>query len=268
VPVHLERRDKLAIVTLDRPERRNAFDEAQWAALGDVGRELAAAPPRAVVITGAGDAAFSAGQDVSTDNPQVARLTSAVQNREVEPAEAMLDFIHDNLAPLFGLPVPLIAAINGVAYGGGAELAVRCDLRVMDPAATICFSETRLGLMPDLGGGVALTRLVGPGRAADLILTARKVDADEALGLGLINRISAPGASVDGAVELAQQIAANGPRAVRTALEVIRSSGDQTWMEAVHQERDLAARLIASGECSFGIAAFFSRTAPEFPDPE
>jgi enoyl-CoA hydratase len=162
--------------------------------------------------------------------------------------------------------VPIIAALGGLAYGGGAEIAARCDLRVADPRATLCFSEVRLGLMPDLGGGVALARLVGAGRAADLILTARKVRAEEALALGLVNRGSEQGASLDEALALAQEIAANGPRAVRAALAVIRGNADLSWREALHGELEAAAQLIASGECQVGIAAFLSRTPPQFRD--
>jgi enoyl-CoA hydratase/carnithine racemase len=169
---------------------------------------------------------------------------------------------------LFRLPVPIIAAINGTAFGGGAELAVRCDLRVMDPLATLSFSEVRLGLMPDWGGGVALTRLVGPSRAADLILTARRVGAEEALALGVVNRVCAPGAALGAAQELAESIAANGPRAVKSALAVIRATPDSTERDALALELESAASLIASGECIFGIGAFFSRTPPSFPDPD
>jgi len=268
MPVRLETRGKLAVVTIDRPERRNAFNEQLWLEFGEVGKQLQESIPRAVVLTGAGDKAFSAGQDVQPDNPQIARLMSAVRDKQVEPAAEMLQFIHDKLTPLFGLPVPVIAAVNGVAFGGGAEIAARCDLRVMDPEATICFSETRLGLMPDFGGGVALTRVVGQARATDLILTARRIHAPEALSLGLVNRISEPGKSVEVAVELAEQIAANGPRAVRSALHVIRTSGSMTWDDAVRMEVDMAAELIASAECTHGITAFMTRTKPEFPDLE
>ncbi|MCA9677341.1 MAG: enoyl-CoA hydratase/isomerase family protein, partial [Myxococcales bacterium] len=245
----------------------NALDREMWASLEQVLELLEADLPRALVVTGAGTKAFSAGMDVNPDNPQVARLVGAVAARDVGPARAMLDELHGVLDRLFALPVPLIAAIGGLAYGGGAELAARCDLRVADPAAILCFSEVRLGLMPDLGGGVALTRLVGPGRAADLILTARKVDAAEALRLGLVNRVSDPGASVDAAVALGEQIAGNGPRAVRAALAVIRRGADLPWRDAVAAEVDAAAHLIASGECEAGIAALFGKTAPDFVDP-
>lgn len=265
--VHIERLGAVAVITLDRPARRNALDEAMWLALGRAADELAGRLPRAVVLTGAGDT-FSAGMDVNPDNPQVARLVAAVASGDTAPPRAMLDGIHAVLARLFALPVPLIAAVGGLAYGGGAEIATRCDLRVVDPAATICFSEVRLGLMPDLGGGVALARLLGPGRAADLILTARKLDAREALALGFANRVSAPGAARAEAIALAEQIAGNGPRAVRAALDILRRATDLPWRDAVAAEVDAAAHLIATGECQQGIAAVLGRTTPRFADPE
>ena len=166
------------------------------------------------------------------------------------------------------LPVPIIAAINGLAYGGGAEIATRCDLRVMDADALICFSEVRLGLMPDHGGVVGLTRLLGASRAADLILTARKVGAEEALQMGLINRISPPGKALEDARELARAIAENGPRAVRHALKVIRRTVDISTMDALELETEEAVTLIAGGECIHGITAFLSKIKPVFPEPE
>ena len=264
--VHVEHTGAIAVITIDRPGRKNALDRAMWAALGRAADAVAARLPRAVVVTGAGGA-FSAGMDVSPDNPQVAEIVAAVARGEVAAPRAMLDEIHAALDRLFALPVPLIAAVGGLAYGGGAELATRCDLRVVDPAATICFSEVRHGLMPDLGGGVALARLIGPGRAADLILTARKVDATEALALGLANRVSAPGAARAEAIALAEQIAGNGPRAVRAALAILRRATDLPWRDAVAAEVDAAAHLIATGECQQGITAVLGRTTPRFADP-
>jgi len=264
--IHIERLGAIAVVTLDRPARKNALDQAMWSALGRAADELAAQLPRAIVLTGAGGV-FSAGMDVNPDNPQVAALVAAVARGDVAPPRAMLDGIHAQLARLFALPVPLIAAVGGLAYGGGAEIATRCDLRVVDPAATICFSEVRLGLMPDLGGGIALARLLGPGRAADLILTARKLDATEALALGFANRVSAPGAARAEAIALAEQIAANGPRAVRAALGILRHATDLPFLDAVAAEVDAAAHLIATGECQQGIAAVLGRTTPRFTDP-
>ena len=164
--VRLERREKVAILTLDRPERHNALNEAMWTSLEKALDEIEANPPRVVVLTGAGKTAFCAGMDVNPDNPQIARLVEALRDGDREPAEAFLQGLRQTVDRLIALPVPIIAAINGKAYGGGAEIASRCDLRVADPEAILCFSEVRLGLMPDMGGGPALTHLIGPGRAA------------------------------------------------------------------------------------------------------
>jgi enoyl-CoA hydratase/carnithine racemase len=264
--VTLARDGHVATLTLDRPERRNALGEAMWVALEQRVAELEAALPRALVLTGAGDRAFCAGQDLGMDNPQVQGLMTAVQDHDPAPVERFLARERGVVDRLFALPVPVIAAVNGVAYGGGAELAARSDLRVFDPAAVVCFSEVTLGLMPDWGGGVALTRLLGPGRAADLILTGRRVGADEALALGFANRVSAAGAALPEALELARAIARNGPRAVRGALDVIRRAPALSDEEALGLEMRRAVALIASGECVNGIAAFMSRQAPEFPD--
>ncbi len=265
--VRLERRGPVALVTLDRPRRHNAFDAAMWGSLEHTVAHLRADPPRVVVLTGTGERSFCAGFDVNPDNPQVAALLDAMEHGRRAPAEGLLRDIRRVVDDLCALPVPLIAAVNGDAYGGGAELAVRCDLRVMAPQAIVCFSEVRLGLMPDWGGGPALVRLVGASRAADLILTARRLEAPEALQLGVVNRVSAPSRCREEALELAAAIAANGPRAVRAALALIRATGDLPLARALDRERDAAASLIASGECLRGVEAFLKGQKPEFEDP-
>jgi enoyl-CoA hydratase/carnithine racemase len=243
------------------------MSHAMWSGLERAVGELERSLPRVVVVTGGGDKAFCAGMDVNPDNPDSAALLTAMQEKNRAPVVDMLGRLRGVLDRLVGLPVPVIAAVNGVAFGGGAEMAVRCDLRVMDPAATIAFSEVRLGLMPDWGGGVALTRVIGRARAADLILTARRVAADEALALGLVNRVSAPSGCLAEATALAGSIAENGPRAIRAALRVLRRIEGLSDPEALALELDEAATLIASGECVFGVGAFLSRTTPSFPDP-
>jgi len=265
--VTLERRGPVAVLTFDRPERHNALNGVMWRALAERVAEVAADLPRALVVTGAGERAFCAGQDVNPDNPQIAPLMRSIQTGDPGPVSAFLAELRAAVDALVGLPVPVIAALNGLAYGGGAEIAARLDLRVMDPGARICFSEVRLGLMPDLGGGPALARLIGPARAADLILTARQVEAPEALALGLVNRISAPGGALAEALALAEAIAANGPRAVRASLAVLRRSGDLPMAEALALEEASAVALITSGECAVGIPAFLARRLPSFPDP-
>jgi enoyl-CoA hydratase/carnithine racemase len=189
-----------------------------------------------------------------------------MESGQSDSSKILVNRIRKALDPLVSLPVPITAAINGLAYGGGAELAVRCDLRVMDQQAVICFSEVKLGLMPDMGGGVALTKLVGVSKAADLILTARKVKAKEALNLGLVNRISLPGECLKEALNLAERIADNGPNAVKSALKIIRNTSDLSEFQALKIEAETAAKLIATGECMVGVAAFLEKKKPEFTD--
>ncbi len=256
----------IALVTLDRPDKRNAFDETMWASLEEAVGKLKERLPRVVVVTGAGERAFCAGFDVSPDNPQVARLITALNEKNKKPVEELIGCVRRGVDGLVSLPVPVIAAVNGLAYGGGAELAVRCDMRVMDPDAVISFSEVRLGLMPDWGGGVALARLVGGARAAELILTGKKVGAQEAFTIGLVNRVSEKGRAAHLALEIAGAIAKNGPRAVREALSVIRRTPDMPMAEALDYESERAVTLIESGECVEGIAAFLGKREPEFGD--
>ncbi len=264
--IAIERRGYVAIVTLNRPKRLNAFDQTMFAALEQAAAALAAEPPRAVVVTGAGERAFSAGFDVNPENPMLAALGTAIEAQDHGTVAQAIREMRRAVDRFTALPMPVIAALNGQAFGGGAELAVRCDLRVMDPAAVLCFSEVRLGLMPDWGGGATLAALVGASRAADLILTARECSAAEALDLGVVNRISAPGQALADAQDLVEAIAANGPRAVRSALAVIRGSREQPLAAALDAEEARAVELILAGECLHGIAAHLSGKAPVFPN--
>ena len=264
--VQVKRKNKIAVVTMNRAAKQNAFDESMFSALEKVTNELKQDLPRAIIITGAGDEAFSAGFDVNPENPLVADFIEVLDSNDIEIARRLVNRIRKAVDGFVSLPVPIIAAINGLAYGGGMELATRCDLRVMDKTAQLCFSEVRLGLMPDWGGGPCLTKLVGRGIASDLILTARVVKAEEALKIGLVNRVSDKGQSVDEALNLAGQIAQNGPKAVHSALAVIRQSQEMPLGKALELEVEMAAKLIASGECMHGITAFMEKKEPEFPD--
>ncbi|MBW2560769.1 MAG: enoyl-CoA hydratase/isomerase family protein [Deltaproteobacteria bacterium] len=264
--ITLEYLDHIAIIRFERPERRNAFNEVMWNEFDGVITQLKQKIPRVVILTGAGNESFSAGFDVNVDNPQVAGLVEVVETHDRAPVEKLIRRIRSVVDRLFDLPIPIIAAMNGSAYGGGAELAVRCDMRVMEPDAVICFSEVRLGLMPDWGGAAALPRLIGPARAAEMILTAREVTAQEALSCGLINRMSVPGKALDESIDVARMIAGNGPRAVRSALEVIRSTSNPSLENALALEMEKAISLITTGECFYGISAFLSKEKPEFPD--
>lgn len=264
--IQIERRKKIALVTMKRAGRKNAFDESMFAALEHVTEALRQDLPRVVVLTGDGDESFCAGFDVNPDNPLVAAFLEVLGKDDIETAGKLINRIRQAVDGFVALPVPIIAAINGPAYGGGMELAVRCDLRVMDRTAQLCFSEVRLGLMPDWGGGPCLTKLVGSAVASDLILTARGIDAEEALQIGLVNRVSEKGRSVDDALNLAERIAQNGPKAVCHALAVIRQSRDLPLGRALELEAQKAAELIVTGECVHGITAFMEKKIPEFPD--
>lgn len=266
--VLLERYENIAVVTFNRPEKHNTFNQTFWNDFNDCLDDLEQKPPRVIIATGAGARAFSAGFDISPDNPQVLSLVDSVLKNVREPVEQLIRLIRTSVDRLVMLPVPVIAAVNGLAYGGGAELAVRCDLRVADPAAVFCFSEVKLGLMPDHGGAVGLQRLIGASRAAELILTGKKVAAAEALAIGMVNQLSEPGRCLDCALELARTIAANGPRAVRASLAVLRRTGELTLTEALELESIHAVDLILSKECIEGITAFMSGKKPDFSEPD
>lgn len=262
--VTTEHRGAVAVLTLDRPERKNALSRDVLTELDAACAALEADPAlRAVVVTGAGGA-FSAGADVSPDNPDAVRFLEAIEQRDLVALRGIIRGIRGVMDRIAALPVPVIAAIEGVAYGGGAELALACDLRVAAEGAAICFSETKLGLMPDLGGTVRLTRLLGPGRAKDLIFTARKLSAAEALALGVVERIAPAGRALPVALELAEEIAARGPTAVRTVKRIIGRIAGLPLGEALELETDGAAEVILCREFFEGVQAFFEKRPPRW----
>src|SRR5437763_15670753 len=176
--IHMRRIDELALITLDRPESLNALS---FALLGDLNRQIdsiAESDARALLVTGAGDCAFSAGADIKELMGR-----SLVEQR----SGAMLG--QSILARLDQLPLPSIALINGYAFGVGLELALACTFRLAAPSAQLGFPEIKLGLIPGYGGTQRLPRLVGEARATELILTGRSVEADEAERIGLVNRL-------------------------------------------------------------------------------
>src|SRR5438067_3321228 len=176
--IHMSRIDELALITLDRPEALNALSFGQLHDLNRMLDGLGGSDVRALLVTGAGDRAFSAGADIKElmGRTLVEQRSGAVLGQSV-------------LAKLDQLPMPSLALINGYAFGGGLELALACTFRLAAPTAKLGFPEIKLGLIPGYGGTQRLPRLVGEARATELILTGRTVDCDEACRIGLINRI-------------------------------------------------------------------------------
>ncbi len=246
----------VAVVTLRREARRNALHGPLWTALGEAARALAAAPPRAVILTGAGGH-FSAGMDLKPDNPLFERLLPALTGPDPGALRALILELKAAVGAFAELPCPVVAAVEGACTGGGLELALAADLRVASREAFFALPETRVGMMPDVGGTVRLARLVGRARATELILGNGRLDAGTALAWGLVNRLSAPGEALTAAKALAAELSSAAPTATREVLALLRAPaptfGDET---------EAGVRVLASGEAVEGVTAFLERRPP------
>jgi methylglutaconyl-CoA hydratase len=254
--VRVEVEDGVAVVTLDRPEVLNALSFETLAQLGAAAARLGADPSvRAVIFTGAGEKAFCAGADLK----ERAGFTE-------EQTRAFVARIGSSFEAVAALPMPTLAAIGGVAYGGGCELALACDLRVMAKGAQIGLTETSLAIIPGAGGTQRLPRLVGVARAKELIFTARRVGAEEALSLGLVEVLAEPGQALAKSRELAQAMARNGPLAVRAAKEAIDLVDRGGELAAnLRREREIyLQRVLPSADRLEALAAFREKRPPRF----
>ncbi len=203
----IEKKDSVLTVTLNRPQFMNALNLETLKEGREILTDVYFDPEiRAVIITGAGDKAFCAGAD----------LKEREKMNEVQ-VRHYIKTIRETLIDIENLSKPVICAINGAALGGGTELAMACDIRIADPHATFGLTEVTLGIIPAGGGTQRLPRLVGIGKAKELILTGRRISAQEALSIGLINRIALEGQLKEEAQEMAQIIAKNAPFAVEQA---------------------------------------------------
>jgi enoyl-CoA hydratase/carnithine racemase len=247
----------VAEITLNRPEAMNSISTELAGELARACAEVAAAPgTRAVVLSAAGQRAFCAGADLK----ERAGMTDADIMRQRHAMRAVF-------GALLAVPQPVVAAVHGFALGGGCELALSCDLVVADDTAVFGLPEVTVGLVPGGGGTQLALRRLGPGRAADLVLTGRKVGIDEAERLGLVDRRVPAGAGQPrgAALELAGQIAANSPVAVRAAKRALRH-GWGVGLEAGLDIEDAAWRTAAlSADRREGIAAFNEKRKPVWP---
>jgi enoyl-CoA hydratase len=254
VPIGLETRGRVALITLDRPERLNTLSPDMLddlaARLGEVEADEGIG---AAVLIGAGDKAFSAGADVS-----LVREASPIEAREFAGRG------HATLDRVEALPKPVVAAVNGYALGGGCELALACDVRLASDRAQLGLPEVTLGIFPGWGGTQRLPRLIGPGRAKELIFTGRRVGAEEALALGLVDRVHPHDELLDAALELAGEMAAKPGWAVAASKAMINRAGDGDQAGNLARELDLFSLAFATEDQREGMAAFFEKRPPQF----
>jgi enoyl-CoA hydratase/carnithine racemase len=254
-PVRLERRGAVGVLFLDRADRRNALSRDTLYAFGRLGRELVADDAvRAIVVTGEGDKAFCAGADLKER-----------QGMSGDDVRAQVGLYRTELGVLDRSPKPVIAALNGVAFGGGLELSLLCDLRVAAPHVELGLPETTLGIIPGAGGTQRLPRVVGEARAKEMILLGRKLGAAEALSWGLVNRVSPEGVSVlDDTLRWIEPISAGAPIAQAAALAAIEGSYDVSLPVGLELERVYYDETLRSEDRLEALRAFAEKRKPVF----
>jgi enoyl-CoA hydratase/carnithine racemase len=256
--VSIERRGHVAVVTLTRPEKRNALDPAAFDALDAAARELSADRElRAVVLTGAGKC-FCAGIDLMSFSAGEAVIRKLLARRGDEAA---------NLAQRVGwgwreCPVPVIAALHGEVFGGGLQVALGADLRIARPDARLSVMEVRWGLIPDMSGSQTLRGLVRRDVALELTWTGRIVPAEEALALGLVTRLAED--PLAEALALAETIAGQSPDAVRAAKQLFNRGWDCSEREALALEAELQLRILGRANQMEAVRAGMSGATPRF----
>src|SRR4051794_23593940 len=253
--VRVRRDDHVAVVELDRPDALNALSTAVATELIDVMAQIGADDAvRAVVLVGNGDRAFCVGADLKERNAM-----------DDDAFRVQREVFRAAFGSVRNLPQPCVAGVHGFALGGGLELALSCDIVVADDTAVVGLPETSIGLVPGGGGTQLALRRLGPGRAADVVLSGRRIAAEEARDLGLVDRLVPAGSARATSVELAGQIAANSPVATRAAKRALRQGWGLDYAAAMDVE-DAAWRTAAlSADRVEGIAAFNEKRDPHWP---
>ncbi|MDO3380295.1 enoyl-CoA hydratase-related protein [Geoalkalibacter halelectricus] len=249
-----EASEGVATLTVNRPKALNALNEATlkelqccFAGIQD-NQEI-----KVVILTGAGEKAFVAGADIA-----------AMQAFDALAAREFARLGHAVFNLIENLPQPVIAAVNGFALGGGCELAMACDIRLAGENARFGQPEVNLGVIPGFGGTLRLARLVGKGRAKELILTGEMIDAREAHRIGLVNQVLPPGELLESAVKMAKKIASKGQVAVRLGKEAIDNGLEMDQDRAARYEAELFGLCFASADQKEGMAAFLEKRAAHF----
>jgi len=252
--VDLTYRDRTAILTLSRADALNALNFGMIESISEALDAVARSDARALVITGAGDRAFCAGADIT----ELTGRTLLAQKAGAELGQRVF-------SKLDTLPIPSIAAISGFALGGGCELALSCSFRLATPRARFGLPEVKLGLIPGYGGTQRLPRLVGESRALEIILTGRMVGAEEALAIGLVNRL-VEGDLLEAAVAFAVELGGFSLVASGLAREAVRRSMDCPLHEGLQTEADLSTLAYQTADANEGMAAFLDKRPPVFKD--
>jgi len=257
-PLRLERDGALAVITLDRPEVLNTFDEALTSALALAIDEVAAdAAVRAVVITGAGRG-FSAGQDLRD------RFLKVVAGQDLQLGNELRRRYHPLIAAIRAMRKPVVAAVNGVVAGAGLGIAVACDVRVASSSASFRAAWTRVGLVPDAGSAYFLPRIVGWGRATDMILTGEPVNADEALRIGLVTSVWSDAEFAVKWREYARGLAQGATEAYALSKEGLNAAWDRDFASFLELESSLQDRAGRTSDYAEGVRAFTSKTPAKF----
>ncbi|NQW10541.1 MAG: enoyl-CoA hydratase/isomerase family protein [Alphaproteobacteria bacterium] len=250
--------DGIAILTIERQDALNALN---FNLINDISQkldEISSTNVRGLIITGAGDKAFCAGADI----PELMGRDMMAQRRGAELGQR-------TFAQIAALNIPSVALINGYAFGGGLEIALACTFRLAVPTAKMGLPEIKLGLTPGYGGTQRLPRLIGEGRALDMVLTGRTVEAEEALAIGLVNRIVATG---DGAEPMAEakaflgQVTRYGLPAIGFAKDAVTRALDLPIDEGLKVEADLSTLAFQTEDAAEGLAAFVEKRKPVFKD--
>src|SRR6266850_8619763 len=250
----VERRGPVTVMFVNRPDVLNALNRETLGEIEACAVQFAADPDQgALIVTGAGEKSFISGADIN----ELAVL-------DPRGAEAISRFGQRVLETLEGSAKPVIAAINGYAFGGGCELALACHMRLASENAVLGLPEVSLGIIPGYGGTQRLPRLVGTGRSLEIILSGRRVKADEAERLGLVNRVVPREKLMEETLALAQSILKNGPLAVSAALEAVRRGLDLPFDAGLRFESGRFGILAASEDMHEGLKAFLDKRPPAF----
>ncbi|MEI9965464.1 MAG: enoyl-CoA hydratase-related protein [Caulobacteraceae bacterium] len=241
----------VAVVTLNRPQAANAFNTRMALELTEA--FLALKDERCVILTGAGERAFCAGADLRE------------RHGMSDEAWAAQHVVFEAMGrAILGAPMPVIAAVNGAAYGGGCEIALLCDIVHASETARFALTEATLGIMPGLGATQTLTRAAGAGRAKQVILTGAPFSAAEALAWGVVNQVAPSGRVLDGALDVAARIAANAPLAVRAIKRAIDDGESLDLDRGMALELEQYNRLFPTRDRLEGVRAFNEKRRPDF----